>query len=324
MGRIAGDAPGYYFRMVRMIADVVPQLTPHGFTLPSVSTILGETVAKPPSAMAWWGYRILRDGVLVALDEDAEAFLDSTDDSNDPEKFEEYMKGRGYTPNISLDEAGDRGSKAHTVAECLAEGWQEKAEDPTNFRAWAEALAMDEEFTSGTRYGWAAIAFWDEEIQPKIDRGEIVDVRSEVPVYSLEDRFAGTFDLALLWSDCTDECRDLGPHMNGGWEVIDYKTHKPADGYTKPGRGPGYDSEAAQNRAYRKAIEEMGRLKDIFRSWVPRGAKTIGQRTVILRDREYRGSKVYLVDYREVPYAFFKHARELYDMRLEFKRGDAE
>ena len=334
MGRIAGDATGYSYRLCRMIGPVAKP-TSHGFTLPSSTEVIGEVLAKPPSAMAWWGYRIGLTALSEAMLEDGGEVLQHADD---PEQLEEFLKGRGVNPNMSLDSAGGRGTRAHLVVECLAEGWNQKdvPEGVATLRDWAEALAMDEEFTEGTRYGWAGIEWWDSHIQPYIDSGAILAVLSEVPVTSLEDLFSGTFDLAILWADEVKpivirtpgkrknlEIVTVLPYFEGGWSIEDAKTHKPANGFSKPGKGPGYISDAVQIKSYRKAVEEMAARPEVFRSPFPPGAKTVGQRAVILRDRAYNG-RSWLEDYRDVPYELFRMLRRAYDIRKQFEKGDEE
>lgn len=282
MARIAGDDPGYTFRLCRKNGwKVAP--TKHGFVLPSVSTIIGEVLAKPPSAMAWWGFRIFRDGMVDAL-ADGESF-----DGLDAESAEELLKVRGVHPNASLEEAGDRGTDAHAVLELLANGKD---------RSEVLKAAQEADEAAKAEYGQAAIAFWDENVQPNIDAGHIDGVYSELPVFSLRHRYAGTFDLGLHW---------VGEH--GGWEILDAKTHKPASGFTKPGKGAGYVSDATQNRAYRTAFEEMGL------------GHTIAQRTVVLRDKAYKGVR-WLGDSREVSEAFWLDIRALYDERVSFEAGE--
>lgn len=304
MPRVAGDEPGYTFALCRVSyedAQRTPEeilaggkpgkrrvLTPTDdfINLPSASTIIGEVLAKPPSAMAWYGYRIALQE--LALNHELPAY---DWNSKDPEALEEALKSVGaLTPNTSLEKAGDRGSNAHEVLELLADGRP----------AWAAELAAEEEASEGTEYGAAVIAWWDERVQPHIDSGEIDQVLSEVRVWSLEDKYAGTFDLALHWET------DFLP----GWEVLDLKTHKPASGHTKPGKGPAYISDVTQIRAYRKAFEERGL------------GETTSQRVIVARDRAYR-KKRYLEDRREVPYEFFRLLRQAYDHRLAFEEGAA-
>jgi hypothetical protein len=301
--RIAGDSDSYEFRLCRMVGGVVAQPTKYGFKLRSSTTIIKNNLAIPAGALTYWGMRVGLQGMAEALDVDAGVIADMVEAGTvTAESLEELLKTRGVTPNMARDSAGDRGSKAHLVLECLAEGWNDPDGADSIFRTWAEALAMDEEFEANTRYGWAAIEWWDAQIQPFINSGEILDIASERPVWSLTDGYAGTLDLALLWKASPDV---LG---SGGWEILDAKTHKPASGFTKPGQGPGYDSDAAQIRSYRKAWEEMGL------------GKTIGQRTVVLRDRAYKGQS-WLEDHRSVPYEFFKLLNEVNDHRIAFEKG---
>lgn len=295
MGRIAGDSNEYQFRLCRMVEGVLPQATSYGFSMPSVSTFIGEVLAKPPSAMAWWGYRIGLKASVEAFNDDAAAFVDATEgvDPEDPGALlEALLKERGVNPNMKLEEAGDRGTDAHSILEIRAEGKRDEAVE----------LATQEMIERGTQYGASAIAWFDEQVQPYIDSGEITEVVAERPVWSLRNWFCGTFDLGIKW----------GPHdevVNEGWEILDAKTHKPASGFTKPGKGAGYIADATQCRAYRMAHEEMGL------------GRTIGQRTVVLRDRPYRGV-TYLEDTREVPEEFVTLLRRAYDMRREFEKGD--
>jgi hypothetical protein len=299
MGRVAGDEPGYTFALCRVSyedAERTPDeilkggkpgkrrvLTPtdDAIVLPSASTIIGEVLAKPPSAMAWWGYRV----ALQAVYDMPDGRYDSA------EELEEHIKANGgATPNTSLEDAGDRGNQAHEVLECLAAGKNDKA----------AMIAQDEAKYEGTEYGKAVIDWWIQRVEPCLDTGEITQVLSEVKVWSLDDKYAGTFDLALHWEE-----------FNPGWEILDLKTHKPASGFTKPGKGPAYISDVTQIRAYRKAFEECG-LGD-----------TVAQRVIIARDKDYRGKGRWLEDRREVPYEFFRQLRQAYDVRLTFEGGAA-
>jgi hypothetical protein len=279
MGRIAGNSLGYRFALIRetTVGDVI---TEHGFELPSVTTFIGEMLAKPPSAMAWWGYRV----GLKAIAESPDVIVDA----NTQEELEAALKERGVSPNMSRDAAGARGSAAHEVLEFLAAGVRGNALD-----ASAEEMG-----TQGTQYGYAAIAFWDEAVQPFINSGEILQVRSEVPVWSLKNRYCGTLDLAIEWAEVE--------HVpgNGGWEILDAKTHKPAKGFTLDGKGAGFISDAVQCRAYRMAWEEMGL------------GRTFGQRTIVLRE-----TGKWLEDRREVSEEFVTFLRRLYDQRVSFEEG---
>jgi hypothetical protein len=317
MARIAGDSPHYEFRLCRITKSGIAKPTSYGFGLVSVSTFIGEVMGKPAGAMSWWGYRIGLDGVVEALI-DGESI-----DDLDREALEELLKQRGVSPNMRRDEAGKRGNNAHQILEWLAQGYN--AEEPPQsvqtwnsnndevaFRTIAEAYAEDEERTEGTRYGFAVIDWWDTQIQPFIDNGLIGAVRAEVPVWSLLLGYAGQFDLAVLWVPPEfDHPPGLyAEQYADGWEIVDLKTHKPAEGFTKPGKGAGYVSEAAQILAYRMAWEEMGL------------GKTIGQRTLVARDKTYRGA-CWVEDFREVDEAFVINLRQAYDGKTNFERGEA-
>lgn len=282
MTRIAGNNSGYRFRLVRHDGSV----TENGFDLPSVTTIIGDTLAKAPGAMSWYGYRIGMKGVHEALLDDPQPIIDA----ETPELLEKALKERGVSPNLSLEKAGSRGSAAHDVLELIANGERERAVD----------LADQETGVHGTEYGLAAVSWWDEMVQPFIESGEILQVRSEMPVWSLINRYCGTLDLAIEW-----DTTDVGDHIiKRGWEILDAKTHKPARGFTLPGKGAGYISDAVQCRAYRMAFEEMG----LGRTW--------GQRTIVLRENGQ-----YLEDKREVSEDFVLDLRRLYDERNDFEGG---
>jgi hypothetical protein len=306
MGRIAGDDPGYTFRICRYeevpldLNDLSDTLagrkhrvwtpTEYGFTFVSVSTFIGEVLAKPASAMAWWGFRIGLAGVT-------DAYLNSEDPDlplADADMLEEFVRARGVDPNMKLETAGARGSEAHGVLELLA------ARDDGD--ALDAAKRETEEF--GTEYGTAVISWWNEQIRPFLETGQILQVRSEVPVWSFTHRYAGTFDLAIEW-DKMLHADATGPW----WEIIDLKTHKPAAGFTRPGKGPGYISDATQIRGYRMAFEEMGL------------GRTFSQRTVVVRDRAYKGVS-WLEDTRTVPPEFVIKLRELYDVKVAFEKGE--
>jgi hypothetical protein len=281
--RIAGNSSGYAFRLVRE-TDEGTVLTDHGFELVSVTTFLKEVLATPPAAMGYWGFRVALKAIVQELALDPGVVINA----DTPELLEAALKEKGISPNLSRDAAGQRGHAAHTVLECMA----------TYQRISALMYAEEEEKEFGTHYGDAAIAFWDEQVQPNIDSGQILQVLSEVPVWSLKHGYCGTLDLAIQWAAESEYLASEG----GGWEILDAKTHKPAKGFTLEGRGCGYDSDAAQCRAYRIAFEEMGL------------GKTIGQRTVVLRE-----NGKYLTDDREVSEGMVISLRRLYDERLRYE-----
>lgn len=290
---VAGNNDYYTWRLVKE-TDLGPIVVEdeEPLRMPRISHIIKEVVAVPPSAMAWWGFRIFRDGVVEAFDQDPMTAAEAVESSD---LLEALLKERGVNPNMSRDTAGSRGTAAHEILEELASGAG---------RETAERLAKQEFDTEGTRYGYAVIGFWDDRVEPFINSGEILEVVSEKRVYSLRLWYMGTFDLGLLWAPADGGDRLL----EGGWEIDDLKTHKPADGFTL--RGAGYDSDAFQIRAYRMAFEEMGL------------GKTIGQRTIVARGTGKRAAGTYLEDRREVSEASVRNIVALYHAREAFKKGE--
>jgi hypothetical protein len=297
MGRIAGDDPGYTFRLCRKtkaFGKVTP--TKYGFDLPSVSTIIGEVLAKPPSAMAWWGYKTATEAV-VAAGADAHGL--------DPDSLYELLKVVGPTPNTSLEESGDRGTNAHDVLELAVKALTEKdVEKAMALRVQADELARKEIDETGAEYSLAALDFVDTYLAPNLEAGRIDKLVTEQPVFSLKHRYAGTLDLAIHWTDS-----EVSDEFPAGWEICDAKTHKPANGFTKPGKGPGYISDATQCRAYRTAWEEQG------------FGQTIGNRTIVLRDKAYKKVR-WLADDREVSEEFWLAVRSIYEPRMSFEAGE--
>lgn len=282
MSRLVGDSPTYRFSLMRL--DTVQtkngpirkwKATDHTFDLPSVSLIKDQTLGIPSGAMSWHGYRVAIEGMKEIL-RDPEALVPALDD---PELLEEHLRERGCDPNKSLTAAADRGSKAHDIFELIANGKRDEAEE----------LAKKELIDDGTQYGRSVITAWNQEYQGAIDSGQITEVLTELPVWSLRYGYGGQFDLAVRYTE--------------GWSIDDLKTHKPADGYTKEGGGPAYLSDLVQARLYRMAWEEMGL------------GPTIGNRIIVARDREYRG-KSYVPDNREVSVEFVEKLLEFRELKL--------
>lgn len=301
MPRVAGDDTHYTFALCRVAeggsltpAEILAGKAPTTlvptdtmFRLPSATTIIGEVLAKPPSAMAWWGFR---DGLRGVADAGAAG---EPIGQLDAEGLEELLKARGVNPNMTRDAAGSRGTNAHEVLELLADGRYGDA----------ETAAREETKAEGTEYCRAAIVWWEEQVMPHLETGAIDKVLSEEKLFSLDHRYAGTADIAIHWTGEYDE-----DHLFPGWEIGDAKTHKPAAGFTK--KGAAYISDAVQLRAYRVAFEEMT------------GEKTIGNRTMVLRDKAYRKVR-YLEDFREVPTEFWLQIRALYEPRVAWEKGEA-
>jgi len=224
LARIAGDNPGYQFRMMRNGPGGKLTATPYGFELASVTTIIGATIPKPFSAGAWYGYRMGLEGVM--------AEYKGRSLPADAEMLERKLSEQGRNPNQQLDVSRNRGFAAHDVLELLATGAEDEAHN----------VSRREESDSGTAYGRAVLRWWEEKGCPDAyDRkNKNFKWKAEQPVFSLKHGYAGTADLI------------------SATEVVDLKTHKPQVGFTKPGKGPAYLSDLIQLRAYRTAWEEMG------------------------------------------------------------------
>lgn len=170
MARIAGDNPGYTFRMMRNGPGGKLTATPYGFELASVTTIISATIPKPFSAGAWYGYRMALEGVTDLF---GGGSVPATS-----EVLEKKMSERGHNPNQQLDVSRNRGFAAHDVLELLAKGEREAA---------LEVVAR-ERGTQDTLYGQAVLKWWD-------DEGHKKKWRAEQPVFSLKHGYAGTADL---------------------------------------------------------------------------------------------------------------------------------
>lgn len=219
MTRLAADSSHYLFSLVDRGTG---KGTDHGFVLPSVTSIISDVLGKPASAMAWWGYRLATQGVndLIAR---------GVDVANQETDVEAILRSQGIDPNQNLTRAGSRGTKAHYILECLAEGRKEEADE----------LVVKEVEAGGALYGRAVWDWWESR-----NAWRDQEVLSERPVWSLRNGYVGTLDLAATKGD--------------SFVVMDLKTHKPASGFTKPGGGPAYLADLVQIRAYRSAFEEMG------------------------------------------------------------------
>lgn len=170
MGRIAGDNPGYTFRMMRNGPGGKLTATPYGFVLDSVTTIIGATIPKPFSAGAWYGYRMGLEGVVKNYG--------GRSVPSSAEVLEKRLSESGANPNQQLDVSRNRGFAAHDVLELLAGDERERA---------LEVIAR-ERATQDTLYGQAVLKWWDEE-------GHKKKWKAEQPVFSLKHGYAGTADL---------------------------------------------------------------------------------------------------------------------------------
>lgn len=220
--RIAGD--GDYYTIHAINGAGIPVGKP--YKLPSVTTILK---ALPKDGLQWWGYKMgLIEGRKLAAKHPIVVDSTTGEAIDDTEAFYEAAKKLGregavITPSNSLKTAGVRGTDVHDYAEqLLKSGKPPKKEDvPPEAHGYVTAL----------------VSWYDKYVAHR--NAEVVAV--EVPVFSLDHRFAGTLDAILKYkhADVTH------------YEVVDFKTSKGI-----------YESHLIQVAAYRHAACEQGYIPE--------------------------------------------------------------
>jgi hypothetical protein len=279
MARAAGSSHAYSFRLMGTRRDEVYEID-----FPSVTHIAKSVKdAFGFGGMAWWGYKI---GIRAAHPKLSDAKLD---------ELYEALKETPWTPNKVRDDAGERGTGSHDLAEQLALGAVTVDDDGDivgppevlakiagmTVKEWGNADALQVE-----RHMLAARDWW---LANQDSRGLLV----ERPVWSVRYGYCGTMDLA----------REIGVNSVGTQlEVIDYKSHKPSeaglhkDGSYTEGLGPAYIDDMIQESAYGNAVEELGL------------GTVMSYRTVLFgADGKYRE------DTRSAPFALFLHLKAIHD-----------
>ena len=202
MARLAGD--GSHYDLSKVLWQLRQDID-YNIALPSVTTILNAL----PKNLTWWAAKL---GVKGALDLVRNGFDIEGDDLDEltERAYEEYKKAKVHTPNAVRDKAGDRGSAAHDALERFVKGEAVSDEDTQN-----------PYFQAGLK--------WLKEKGP--NKADVV--AAEIPLFSLEHRFAGTCDLLYK--------------KDGQYCVADWKTSKSI-----------YESHLVQVSAYAAAAVEMG------------------------------------------------------------------
>jgi hypothetical protein len=226
MARAAGSGSHYSFVLRNLSTGRYDKNVT--IDLPSVTTIIGETLAKP--MLVGWAYRTTRDNisgmvdVLVSnqLSEDNDALIDLL---RDADMLEEYLKDNKLRPDDLKNIAADRGTAAHDFLERLA--LAALRGDSGDADAIASRLLAQENAAPTQR----AVAGWWLERQPSV-------VMSEALLISLDEQFAGTVD--LVWNDFEDNL-----------VITDLKSRKTG--------GAVYESDHIQCGAYTIAWEERDR-----------------------------------------------------------------
>jgi hypothetical protein len=254
MPRAAGSSHIYEYKLKGR--DVGPKI-------PSVTHIIKFLKDELGfGAMSWWGYKI---GIVASLVDQGVRTFEALDDP-EIEAYYETAKLTNWTPNTVRDEAGESGTGAHELLEKVALD-EVKVIDQEDKGIWAfgppELLApirYPQEKKAPQRKQWieegrdkmtcrgkglAAARWWlDNEDKHGL-------IYPEAPLYSVRYGYAGTMDFA----------RSLFEESE--FEIIDYKSHKPAagihkDGTYAEGKGPAYLDDLMQVQAYGQAFYEMG------------------------------------------------------------------
>lgn len=290
MPRVAGSSHVYTF-----------QLRGLELAFPSVTHILhfiGDEWGVGP--MAWWGYEIgARAAAELYEDDWTEVIAD--------------MKETEWTPNKVRDVKKDTGTNAHQLLESLAIGEAFLIHDGENLLVKADdpmviVKILGLQKRESAKKKWLAgptpdiliptekllgAALWWEANRDKHNL-----TWSELVVVSLKYGFAGSLDFGRNIGDPELEIPDA--------ELVDYKSHKPAQGIRKDGsypegKGCAYFTDMAQQRAYGQAAFEMG----IFRA--------IEYRTVLVPEdgKFYEDTRrVTLDDFLDVKAMHDRHCRK--------------
>ncbi len=186
MPRAAGSDSHYTFHLFNVNTGKHDRQTV--IRIPSVTTIIGETLAKP--MLVGWAYRTTRDhiaGLVSVLMEDqglhySDRMAAVIDMLTDADMLEEYLKENQLRPDDIKSEAADRGTIAHALLERLADAYLEADE------VAAERIAK-RTLASTKVSGWErAVADWWVQRYPRV-------VASEQKLISLKHGFIGTCDL---------------------------------------------------------------------------------------------------------------------------------
>lgn len=216
--RAAGDGSHYELAVLNGAGAPVGKST----YLPSVTSILEAL----PKYLQWWGYKL---GVEATLD-----FMNDLP-AGEPlpdveELYKKLKEEKKITPATVLTSAGTRGSDVHAYAEAIMRG---------------ESLSVVVD-KSVTGYCKAVDTFKEE-----FDKQGWITKEVEIPVYSLQHRYAGTTDVIAYHP---------GMDVHG---ILDFKTSKAI-----------YESNFLQMEAYDFAAREMGYYDGVSKRIVVRlGAK---------------------------------------------------
>jgi hypothetical protein len=220
MPRAAGNKNYYEFVLRSASGRYLRNTT---IQLPSVTTILGATLAKP--MLVGWAYRFTRDVASSLAAMAVEGIInwgDLLDTMSDPDEFEAFLKENKLRPDDTKNERAEEGTAGHDFLEDLAKTFLEGGEVAAQKKAGAMLSS------SAGAPEKKAIAGWWLDRNPQVERAEGV-------LFSLLHGFAGTVD--LIWWD-----------EDGNLVLTDLKTRKEGSS--------AYDSDHLQCNAYEIAWNE--------------------------------------------------------------------
>jgi hypothetical protein len=221
MPRAAGTGTNYNFVLFNASSGRYDRDV--SIALPSVTTIIGEVLAKP--FLLPWYYRTTRDyiaGVVSVLAESEATDAEIVDTLSDGDMLEEYLADNRLRPMDTRDDAALVGTEHHEFLEHLAEAFNQDEEAAQRV---AQRMLNNDNAQGHAR----AIAGWWLDTNPKV-------VESESVLYSLQHKFAGSCD--LIWED-----------DKGRLVLMDLKNRKEGGGV--------YDSDRIQVGGYEVAWNEM-------------------------------------------------------------------
>lgn len=196
--------------------------------LPSVTTIIGATLAKPQLVpyMYQTTLDVLSGGVSALAerlgDTAKKQLLDNLLETfSDYEVLDQWVRDSGIHPDEILDAASKRGHEAHSLLETLTQLYQQASPKAAVNHA-EKTLKSTDPYKAAVALAWI-------ELEPR-------PVFAEKVVYSLEHRYAGRLDLLA----------DFGDER----ALVDLKTRRSGLGI--------YDSDQVQAGGYKIALEEMG------------------------------------------------------------------
>lgn len=217
MPRIAGSSSHYELALL----DGAGSPKGRAVLLPSVTTILK---ALPKGGLDWWGFKLGVKGTINHARQIGAVLNEGDLDVMTERVYEALKKERQFTPTSQLKKAGGRGTDVHDLAERLFEQGIESLPEPDDVEPEQHGYVQ-------------SLVKFHQYLQENFTI-EVIAV--EVPLFSLEHRFAGTCDLIL-------EIRAKKGKGEPIYVVADFKTSKGI-----------YESHLLQLPAYTTAAIEQG------------------------------------------------------------------